>query len=158
MSMGSGGVRTLMIRTLLVIALWACAGNPASSAQEHSDTEAESKIIAMEHVWAQAYTVKDPKALAAILDDAFVCVTSDGKLLTKADILADVKKSSAQQILTESMAVSLHGDTAIVTGTFRTKGVERGKSFVRRERFVDTWLYRNGQWVSLTTMVSFTGN
>jgi ketosteroid isomerase-like protein len=142
------------MRTLMLVALLACAGTPGSYAQGDPDSSAASKIVAMEHVWAQAYMVKDPRALARILDDAFVCVASDGKLMTKADVMADVKTSTALQILTESMVVHLHGDTAIVSGTFRTKGVERGKPYARRERFVDTWLYKNGQWVSITTMVT----
>lgn len=146
------------MRTLLLIALMACAGTSAGYAQRDSDVEAESKIVAMEHVWAQAYMIKDPKALAAILDDAFVCVGSDGRLWNKADVLADVKTSTALQILTESMVVHLHGNTAIVSGAFRTKGVEHGKAYVRRERFVDTWLYKNGQWVSITTMVTLAGD
>jgi ketosteroid isomerase-like protein len=146
------------VRTLILLALLAGTATSAGHAQGDFHTDAESKIVAMEHVWAQAYVAKDPKALAAILDDAFVCVTSEGKVLTKADILADVKTSNAVQVLTESMVVHLHGDTAIVSGTFRTKGTEHGKPFARRERFVDTWLYKRGQWVSLTTMVSFAGD
>jgi ketosteroid isomerase-like protein len=142
------------MRALLLAALLVCAGTSASYAQQDSDSDAESKIVAMEHVWAQAYIGKDPKALARILDDAFICVASDGRQLTKTQLMADVKTSTAQQILTESMVVHLHGDTAIVSGTFRTKGMEHGKQFARRERFVDTWLYKNGQWVSLTSMVT----
>lgn len=141
-----------------MISLLAWAGTPAGYAQAGFDADAESKIVAMEHVWAQAYTIRDPKALASILDDGFVCVTSEGKVLTKAEVLADVKTSTALQILTESMVVHLHGDTAIVSGSFRTKGVERDKPYTRRERFVDTWLYKNGQWVSIASMVSFAGN
>jgi ketosteroid isomerase-like protein len=144
------------MRTLTLAVLLVCAGTSASYAQGDSDSDAESKIVAMEHIWAQSYMGKDPKALERILDDAFVCVGSDGRLLTKAEVLADVKTTTAQQILTESMAVHLHGDTAIVTGTFRTKGVESGKPFARRERFVDTWLYKNQQWVAITTMVTLT--
>ena len=145
------------MRTLILIAVLICAGTPAGCAQGVSDTDAESKIIAMEHMWAQAYMGKDPKALGAILDDAFICVTSEGKVLTKAEILADVTTSTALQILTESMVVHVHGDTAIVSGSFRTKGTERGKPYVRRERFVDTWLYENGRWVSITSMVTLAG-
>jgi ketosteroid isomerase-like protein len=146
------------VRTLILISLLAWAGTSAGYAQAGFDADAESKIVAMEHVWAQAYTIRDPKALASILDDGFVCVTSEGKVLTKAEVLADVKTSTALQILTESMVVHLHGDTAIVSGNFRTKGVERDKPYTRRERFVDTWLYKNGQWVSIASMVSFAGN
>jgi len=138
----------------ILIALFVCAGAPASYAQQDSNSDA-SKIIAMEHVWAQAYIAKDPKALGRILDDEFICVASDGKQLNKAQVMADVKTSTALQILTESMVVHLHGDTAIVSGSFRTNGIEHGKPFTRRERFVDTWLYKNGLWVSLTSMVTF---
>ena len=146
------------MRVLMWCLLLACAGTSIGHAQADSGADAESKIVAMEHVWAQAYMAKDPKALARILDDAFVCVGSDGKLLTKAQVLADVKASNALQLLTESMAVELHGDTAIITGIFRTTGVERGKPFARRERFVDTWLYRSGQWVSISSLVTLTRN
>jgi ketosteroid isomerase-like protein len=142
------------MKSLMLVVLLACAGTSGSYAQRDSDADSESKIVAMEHVWAQAYIIKDPKALERILDDAFVCVASDGRLLTKAQILIDVKSSDALQILTESMAVHLHGDTAIVTGTFQTKGMERGKPFARRERFVDTWVYKSQRWVSITTMVT----
>lgn len=146
------------MRTLLCCALLACAGTSSVDAQVNSNADAESKIVAMEHVWAQAYMAKDPKALARILDDAFVCVSSDGRLHGKADVLADVMASDTLQLLTESMVVHLHGDTAIITGIFRTTGVEHGKPFTRRERFVDTWFYRNGQWVSLSSMVILTGD
>jgi ketosteroid isomerase-like protein len=146
------------MRSWMLVALMVCAGTSAAYAQRDSDADAISKIVAMEHVWAEAYVEKDPRALAAILDDAFVCVTSDGKVLSKADVLADVKISTGQQILTEAMMVHLHGLTAIVTGSFQTKGVEHGKAYVRRERFVDTWIYKSGQWVSITTMVSLAGD
>jgi ketosteroid isomerase-like protein len=144
------------MRTLMLCALLACAGTSAGHAQADSDADAESKVVAMEHVWAQAYMAKDPKALARMLDDAFVCVGSDGRLLTKVEVLADVKASNTLQLLMESMAVHLHGDTAIITGIFRTTGVDHGKPFARRERFVDTWLYRNGQWVSISSLVTLT--
>jgi len=146
------------MRTLVLVALVACTGALAGYAQGDSDSDKASRIVAMEHVWAQAYVVKDPKALERILDGAFVCVASDGRLLTKAEILADVKTSAALQILSESMVVHLHGDTAIVTGIFKTRSLESGKPAERRERFVDTWLYKDGQWTSIASLVTSVGN
>jgi ketosteroid isomerase-like protein len=138
----------------MLVTLLVCAGSLAGHAQEDSDADTKSKIVAMEHVWAEAYRAKDPRALARILDDGFVCVSSDGRLYTKADILADVEAAEAMQLLMDSMAVRLHGDTAVITGIFRTNGIAHGKPFARRERFVDTWLYRNGQWVSISSIVT----
>jgi ketosteroid isomerase-like protein len=144
------------MKTWMVIALM-CAGTSVGYAQEDSGSEAATKILAMEHIWIQAYLDKDPKALGKILDDAYVNIDSDGKLQTKAEVLAEVKISTALQFLTESMEVHLHGDTAIVAGVFLIKGIERGKPYAQRQRFVDTWLYKNGQWVSIAGLVTRIG-
>ena len=145
------------VRAFMLVALLACAGISSGRASGDSDSDVEAKILAMERMWSQAYVSKDPKALDRILDDAFVNVDSDGKLQTKADVLAEVSTSTALQFLTESMAVRLHGNTAIVTGVFLIKGVDRGKPFAQRERFVDTWFYKSGQWVSIAGLVTRVG-
>jgi ketosteroid isomerase-like protein len=143
---------------MMVLALMACAAVPSSYAQENSDSDVTAEIVAMEQVWNQAYVLKDTKALEKILDDRFVNVDADGRLITKADMLADLKGSTGLQILTESTEVHAHGDTAIATGIFRIKGVQRGKPFARRARFVDTWLYKNGRWVTIAGVVTPIGD
>ena len=69
-------------------------------------------------------------------------------------MLEDVQTSGELQILSEAMAVHLHGETAIVTGIYGTKGVDHGKPFVRRDRFVDTWRYKNGVWTSIASLAT----
>ena len=44
------------------------------------------------------------------------------------------------------MSVRVFGNTAIATGVFRATGVEGGKAYSRRERFIDTWVLKDGQW------------
>jgi len=145
------------VRTLVLVALLACAGTSSGYAPGESDSDVGAKILAMEHVWGHAYVSKDPKALERILDDAFVNVDSDGILQTKAEVLAEVRVSTVLQFLTESMVVHLHGNTAIVTGIFLIKGMEHGKPYAQRERFVDTWLCKDGQWVSIVGLVTRIG-
>jgi ketosteroid isomerase-like protein len=140
----------------MLVALLASVGTSAGYAQD-ADSDVEAKILATEHMWGQAYVSKDPKALERILDDAFVNVDSDGILQTKAEVVAEVRTSTVVQFLTESMVVHLHGNTAIVTGIFQLKGVDRGKAYAQRERFVDTWFYKNGQWVSIAGLVTRIG-
>jgi ketosteroid isomerase-like protein len=150
----SASMGVLALRTLTLVVLLACAGTSTGFAQGASDSDVGSKIIALENLWSQASTAKDLKALDTILDDAFVYVGPDGKLMTKAEVLADVKASPVLQVTTESMVVHLHGDTAVVTGTYRMKGVERGGPFVRSGRFVDTLLYKNGLWVAIASLAT----
>ena len=95
------------------------------------------------------------ESLEPILDNEIVLINDDGSVQSKADFLGSMKttanNSQEQQVSPESMSVHVFGNTAISTGVFRAKGVEGGKSYVRRERFVDTWLYKNGKWVCVAS-------
>ena len=130
-----------------------CAAAALVLAQEDADTDIQSKIIALEKAWNQAYKLGDIRALDTLLDDRIVLINDDGTVQTKAEFLAGVKpsKSQEQQVAPESMKVHVFGNTAIATGVFRAKGVEGGKPYVRRERFVDTWVYSSGKWVCVAT-------
>jgi hypothetical protein len=143
------------MKKLLLLALMACSRAPASQAQRPSDSAFGSKIAALENLWNQATQAKDANALDRVLDDTFVHVTSEGRLLTKAEVLAEVKASSNRFLTTsENMIVRFHGDTAVATGIRKTTGLLRGRPFARQERFVDTWLYRNGSWVSVASLAT----
>jgi len=141
----------------VLICLWivlAMAWLPLCAQNEFSESEAGSKILALENAWAQAAQIKDVKAMDTLLDDAFLNVAPDGRLMTKADVLADVKSASVQQFVNEAMTAKLHGNTAIVTGIFRMKGIKDGKPYLQRGRFVDVWIYKNGSWVAISSQAT----
>lgn len=120
------------------------------SALAQDSVSVESKIVAIEKAWNQAYKLRDKKALGEILHDSIVLVNDDGSLQSKSVFLASVdaaKPSDQQQAEPESISVHVFGDVAIATGIFREKGVENGKPYLRRNRFVDTWVNHNGSWV-----------
>jgi ketosteroid isomerase-like protein len=122
-------------------------------AQKDYGSEVQSKIIALEKAWNQAYKLGDIRALDTLLDDQIVSINDDGSVQTKAEFLAGVKpsKSQEQQVAPESMSVHVFGNTAVATGVLRAKGVEAGKPYARRERFVDTWIYSGDRWVCVAT-------
>ncbi|HLZ40907.1 MAG TPA: nuclear transport factor 2 family protein [Candidatus Sulfotelmatobacter sp.] len=127
------------------------------SAAQDTDAAIKSKIIALEQLWNQAYKGGDTKALESILDNGIVLVNDDGSVQTKNEFLASMKASGSQtasqeqQVSPESLNVHLFGTTAIATGVMRVKGVEGGRAYTRRERFVDTWVYKGGTWVCVGT-------
>lgn len=126
-----------------------CATAVFVSAQEDADPGVQSKIIALEKAWNQAYKLGDRRALDALLDKEIVLVNDDGSVQSKVEFLASVTKSNSeeQQVSPESISVHVSGNAAIATGVFRAKGTEGGKPYVRRDRFVDTWIYKDGKWV-----------
>jgi len=142
-----------MKRAYLLIFL-ICATGVGASGQETDATK--SKIIALEQLWNQAYKAGDTKALDSILDNGIILVNDDGSVQTKKEFLASVNTSPAQssqeqQVSPESLAVHVFGTTAIATGVMRVKGTENGKAYTRRERFVDTWVLKGGNWVCVGT-------
>jgi ketosteroid isomerase-like protein len=137
-----------MKNILLVLVLLYSTGQSAK-AQTSGESGARSNVLALEHAWDQAQERGDVKALSAIFDDSLIYVDYDGTLLTKAGYLARVKANTThmQQIVAEEMNVQMFGNTAVVVGTYRVNGMEKGKPYLRRGRFTDVWVRTNGNWI-----------
>jgi ketosteroid isomerase-like protein len=82
-----------------------------------------------------------------------ISVDVDGSVSSKNEFLASIKSPDYQpsQAVTEQTSVRVYGDSAVVVGILRVKGTDKGKLFVHRERFVDTWIKRNGGWQCVAT-------
>jgi len=135
------------ILCLTLILVWLI---PAlAAAQDDADAAARSQVLALEKAWNQAYKLGDTKALGEILDPNIVLIEDNGSVKTKAEFLATVKAatSNEEQVVPESLTVHVFGKTAVAVGVIGVKG----KSGIRRERFIDTWIYKNGNWVCIAT-------
>jgi ketosteroid isomerase-like protein len=127
----------------------ALAGAMAIPVAAQDDSNGESRVIAMEKAWNQAFKSRDGKALGGMLHDSIVLVNDDGSLESKAGFLTEIDKakpSANQQTDPESISVRIFGNVAIATGVFRESGIEKGKAFARRNRFVDTWIHDGESW------------
>jgi ketosteroid isomerase-like protein len=136
------------MRFVALLMTVACAVPSLVWAQDDSDRATQSRIVALEKAWNQAYKLADREALNELLDDQLVLVNDDGSVQDKGEFLASIKKSNSQQqqVTPESIAVHVYGNAATATGVFRAKGVEGGKPYLKRERFLDTWIYKDGKW------------
>jgi ketosteroid isomerase-like protein len=145
----NGMKRFVMAGTLaMVVGLIAISG----SAQDQ-DAAARDQVLALEKAWNQAYKAGDTKALSSILDNSLVLVEDDGSLKTKFEFLASVRASNAneEQVAPESLTVRVFGNTAIAIGVIAVKESKGGKTVSHRERFIDTWINREGKWVCIAT-------
>ncbi len=122
------------------------------SAQD-SDAAARAQVLGLEKAWNQAYKSGDVKALSQILDNGLVLVEDDGSLKTKSEFLATVKAASGndEQVAPDPLTVRVFGTTAISIGVIAVKETKNGKTITHRERFIDTWISRNGSWVCVAT-------
>jgi ketosteroid isomerase-like protein len=119
-----------------------------------STQEAESKVLTLERLWASAAQMRDTKALQSIFDDSMVYVHIDGRLMTKAEVLADTSGVGAVDIVIESSSARSYGNLIVVTGVMKLKGIDKGKPYLRYGRFLDTWALKDDHWVCLSSMTT----
>ncbi len=143
---------------LLVLATWTVTATLARSPQKDMSEEG-GRVLALEKAWNHALEEKNANALDMLMANTLVSVDIDGSVASKSEFLASIKAPDYKpsQVVTEQTAVQVYGNAAVVTGTFRVKGTENGKPYVRRERFTDTWIKLNQSWqcvASQTTLIS----
>jgi hypothetical protein len=137
------------MKAILTIAIAVSLSVCAAKAQTSSPSAEGALVLALDNSWNRALETKDAKALDLLLADSFISIDIDGSMETKKEFLASLKApgyEAPSQAVTEQSKVDMYGDSAVVVGVFRTQVVHKGKSVIRRERFVDTWVNLNHTW------------
>jgi hypothetical protein len=127
---------------------------PLLVGQASTDSSAEvSKLLALENAWNLAQLHHDAKALQELIPETYVYTDYDGTVMNKAQFLADLQDKSYRATLmqNENVRVFPYGSTAVIVGTYRTKGIYKGKLFDHRGRFTDTWVFKNSKWMCVAT-------
>ncbi|MCL1635352.1 nuclear transport factor 2 family protein [Luteimonas sp. SX5] len=105
-------------------------------------------IKALDTEYQAAVQKNDAKAMDRLLPDDFVLVTGKGKVIGKADLLAEARAGEiAYQRQDDSrQTVRFFGDIAVITALLHAKGNERGKPFDYRLWFSDVYLCTPAGW------------
>ncbi len=136
-------MKTLKVCVLLATMFLA---SPALLISQDSD---KARVPSLENAWNEAEKHKDGKALDGLLAPSFLYTDSDGSFMDKSQFLASIMASSyhPDQIVNESMKANAYDHVDIVTGIYREGGTEKGKHYVHRGRFTDTWVEESGSWL-----------
>ncbi|MBS0273326.1 MAG: nuclear transport factor 2 family protein [Proteobacteria bacterium] len=139
------------MRYLLAAALAATVSFPAHAAVDctaQRQPRSAAGVIATENVWVKALTTRDGKALSCILAPGFMDMAWDGKLNSRAEVLARLPKRPNNGIKLSHVKVTLAGNRAIARGVnMATKPDGR---LIGRVKFEDIFQYRDGMWRALT--------
>ena len=141
------------MKILMLFAALIAVGASFAVAHQASNKDEAGRLLALEKAWNLALEQKDVKGLDMLLAPTFVSVDSDGSLQSKGEFLSSIKSPDYQpsQAITEQTSVQVYGEAAVVVGIFRIKATEKGKTRVRRERFVDTWVKSGATWQCVAT-------
>ncbi len=143
------------IRTWCLLGLLSLAGAVVVQAQQAAGTT-EKAVLALENQWLKSQKTNNPDLVAPLFADKFISTGNDGKVMNKADSIADAKATKLTFAEYEDVQVTVFGDTAIATGGAREKGTDSaGKPLDIHDRFTDTWVKMpDGKWQCVATHVS----
>ena len=120
----------------------------AARLQAQTTGATEKAVAALEQQWLQSQKTNNPDLAVPLLADKIVITMSNGKVMNKAEFLADAKATKYVSAELEDVKVTVFGDTAIATGGFKAKSTDAsGKLMDTHERFTDTWVKMpSGNW------------
>src|SRR5215510_8759752 len=132
--------------TVVFAALVACAALCAQSRPAPSGDEIQ--IRQLERAWNEAEARHDPAAVSNLVADTLVYIDFDGSVMNKAEYIQDVTKTAyqADHLYDEGLTVTVYDNAAVVVGIYRETGTSKGKPYVHRVRFTDTWVKQSNVW------------
>ena len=127
------------VLVLLATATW-------SQAQKNAATE--KAVADLEQQWLKSQQTNNVQLLEPLLAEGFTNTSSDGKVTSRAEAIAESKATKYTSVDYIDLKVMAFGDTAIAIGIFRAKGTDAsGKPLDANERFTDTWTkMAKGEW------------
>jgi len=137
------------MKTFFVALLALIAMSAVLFAQDKSSaTNDEIQITQLERAWNQAEARHDAAAVTNIVADTLSYIDFDGSIMNKAEYVKDVTSTAyqADHLYDEGLKVVVYGNAAVVTGVYRETGNTKGKNYVHRVRYTDTWIRRAGVW------------
>lgn len=131
--------RSIMTLLMLVAAAVGLA------AQEKSEA---ATIRALEMKWTESYKQHSIDILSSLLAEDFVITIEDGSVYSKAGYISHSADSSVHVQVAElsDLKVRMHGDTAIVTGSYHERGESSGKPYEYHDRLTDVWMKMASKW------------
>ena len=113
--------------------------------------ELEEQILRSEETLADAHLKLDLEAFERLLHPDYVIIQPGGVIEGKEETMASLRAGGRFWEIAQSddMVVRLYGNTAVVTGRWRGKGVNNGEPFDYSARFLSLWIREAGVWHNL---------
>lgn len=137
-----------LLSLMLLFSTFTLAQADKKAAEKKGGGGVEQALLDMERRWVAAGLKSDPAAMQDILADDWSSITAEGKMLTRAQSLDNMKKSKlTKSELSELKVRMINADTAIVTGVWTGAGTdEKGQKFDTSERWMDVFANQGGKW------------
>jgi len=140
MSMNSRLASSLAVSLLAALAFTLFA--------QDKDKSDAATIRSMELKWTESYKLRQVDILSSLLADDFVITIEDGSTYSKTGYISHSAEPSVHVEVADmsDLKVRMHGNTAVVTGSYHERGTSDGKRYEYHDRFTDIWMKAGGKW------------
>jgi uncharacterized protein (TIGR02246 family) len=106
------------------------------------------EVLGVEKEWVQAHRELDIQTLERIMAPDYTNVTPDGSVIGRDEDLASYRSGERKWEYTESdqYHVRVYGETAVLIGRWRAKGLNKSKIFDYSARFTSLYVKQDGMW------------
>jgi ketosteroid isomerase-like protein len=150
-------VVTLAVSLFILVLVFVRADLFSRSTQpQASPAAADAEVRAFMRSWDEAYLAQSTSALARLLAEDFTLVDASGRSIGRDEYVISAAKAPArppESDASEIVSVRIYGDTAVVIGRSRTKGVPRGRMQLLGTDiiFTDVLIRKGGTWQAVAT-------
>jgi len=143
---------------LMSVGVWISNARAGQAGKASGFAEAERAVTKLEQEWFAIQQANDWAKLSKMISDDFVIVDSDGSLGNKETMVAGYKEEAPRVISLKMQVLVAHAvatNTVIASGLddITTKG-SNGAPTHRYERFIDTWILRDGRWQCVAEQIT----
>ena len=100
------------------------------------------EVLAAEEAWTQAHLDTDVEALDQLMHRDYMILKPDGSVWDKKTALASYVpgKRDWSEAGSSDHHIRIYGDTAVVIGVWRARGVNNGEAFDYSARYTSVWI------------------
>jgi len=140
------------VRILLTLVLLGCMASafPPHGQKLHADEDANTVKQTLP-TFLDLQLKYDADAVGRMLDDAFIYVSPDGSMMSRAEFikLTNRERNPLDILEVTDVQVRVSGNTAVATGLIHEKGLLYGKPYDFRGRTLLTYVKKGGRWLQL---------
>jgi ketosteroid isomerase-like protein len=129
---------------------------PSPTAAMEIGASAEQEVRSMGLEYDKAYVQQDAAALDRILADEFTLIQIDGKVISKAEMIAAAKSGDVKVEVgkAEDSRIRIYGDTALVKGRWIEKSTSKGRVINATMQTTTVYVKRDGRWQIVSDQVT----
>ena len=109
---------------------------------------AVERVLRAEREWLLAHLRLDAQALDRPMAPEYAQIDDRGRIISKEQVLASLRSGERgwEEAHSDEHDVRVYGNTAVVVGRWRARGVNAGEPFDYAARYVSVWVEHDGEW------------